>query len=49
MIEYPFDYRAAENVYPLALAVAAGIALIACIFPVRTALRMTIREALRTE
>lgn len=49
MIEYPFDYRAADNVMPLALAVAVGIALIACILPVRTALRMTIRSALRTE
>ena len=49
MIEYPFDYRAAENIFPMALAVAAGIALIACVLPVRTALRMTIRTALRTE
>lgn len=49
MIEYPFDYRAADNVYLLALGVALGIALIASLFPLRTALRMTIREALRTE
>ena len=49
MIEYPFDYRAADNVGFLALAVALLIALLACIFPVRTALRMTIRKALRTE
>lgn len=49
MIEYPFDYRAADYVYLLALAVAVLIALLACILPVRTALRMTIRKALRTE
>jgi len=49
MIEYPFDYRAAEGVTPLALSVAAAIAVIACVIPVITALRMTIREALRTE
>ena len=49
MIEYPFDYRPAEGVTPIAIAVAAGIALVACIFPVITALRMTVREALRTE
>lgn len=49
MIEYPFDYRAAEGITPIAVGVAAAIALVACIFPVITALRMTIREALRTE
>ena len=49
LIEYPFDYRAADNVTLIAWAVTTLIALTACIMPIRAALQMPPAKALRSE
>jgi ABC-type antimicrobial peptide transport system permease subunit len=49
VIQYPFDYRAADGSNTAALGVALAIALLASALPIRSALKMTAHRALRAE
>lgn len=49
IIQYPFDYRAFEGAPWMALALAVAVAALASLAPIRSILKTTIHQALRSE